>query len=49
MFYIVYFLLGNSPVSEFYVPTFQNTLSVLSSYPSAWEDGTDRVFRIVGI
>jgi hypothetical protein len=26
-----YFLLGNSPVSEFYMPTFRNTLSVPSS------------------
>jgi len=25
------FLLGNSPVSEFHMPTFQNTLSVPSS------------------
>jgi len=28
---IVCFLLGNSPVSEFYMPTFWNTLSVPSS------------------
>jgi len=28
---VVCFLLGNSPVSEFCVPTFQNTLSVPSS------------------
>jgi len=27
----VCFLLGNSPASEFYMPTFQNTLSVPSS------------------
>ena len=25
---VVCFLLGNSPASEFYMPTFQNTLSV---------------------
>jgi len=25
---VVCFLLGDSPASEFYVPTFQNTLSV---------------------
>jgi len=31
MFNVVCFLLGNSPVSEFYMPTFQNTLSVPSS------------------
>ena len=29
--FAVYFLLGNSPASEFYMPTFQNTLSVPSS------------------
>ena len=32
--YVVCFLLGNSPVSEFYMPTFRNTLSVPSSYES---------------
>jgi len=30
-YYLVYFLLGNSPASEFYIPTFRNTLSVPSS------------------
>jgi hypothetical protein len=29
--FVVRFLLGNSPVSEFYMPTFRNTLSVPSS------------------
>jgi len=29
--YVVCFLLGNSPPSEFYMPTFRNTLSVPSS------------------
>jgi len=29
--FVVCFLLGNSPASEFYVPTFWNTLSVPSS------------------
>jgi hypothetical protein len=29
--YVVCFLLGNSPVSEFYMPTFRSTLSVPSS------------------
>ena len=42
---VVCFLLGNSPVSEFYMPTFRNTLSVPSSqagrYLPACEDGTD--------
>jgi len=28
---VVCFLLGNSPASEFYIPTFRNTLSVPSS------------------
>jgi hypothetical protein len=28
---VVFFLLGDSPASEFYIPTFQNTLSVPSS------------------
>ena len=31
LFYLVCFLLGNSPASEFYMPTFRNTLSVPSS------------------
>jgi len=48
-FNVVCFLLGNSPVSEFYVPMFRNTLSVPSSYLPTYEDGTDRVFRNVGI
>ena len=46
---VVCFLLGNSPASEFYMPTFRNTLSVPSSYLPAYEDGTDSVFRSVGI
>jgi len=29
--YVVWFLLGNSPASEFYMPTFRNTVSVPSS------------------
>jgi len=29
--FFVCFLLGNSPASEFYMPTFRNTLSVPSS------------------
>jgi hypothetical protein len=32
--YVVCFLLGNSPSSEFYMPTFRNTLSVPSSQAS---------------
>jgi len=40
--YVVRFLLGNSPASEFYMPTFQNTLSV----PSSW---TYRKFRCRGV
>ena len=45
---VVYFHLGNSPASEFYMPTFRNTLSVPSSWAmsaasTAYEDGTDSV------
>ena len=29
--YVEYFILGNSPASEFYMPTFRNTLSLPSS------------------
>ena len=55
--YAVCFLLGNSKVTEFYIPAFRNTLFHLhrlvgmknSSYLPAYEDGTDRVFRNVGI
>ena len=39
----VCFLPGNSPVSEFYMLTFRNTLSVPSSYLSTYEGGTDSV------
>ena len=42
-FSVVCFLLGNSPASEFYMPTFRNNLSVPSSYLPAYEDGTDSV------
>ena len=42
---VVCFLLGDSPASDLYMPTFRNTLSV----PPAFEDGTDRVFRNIGI
>ena len=38
---VVCFLLGDSPASDLYIPTFRNTLSVLSS--KAFEDGTDSV------
>ena len=40
---VVCFLLGNSPASEFYVPTFWNTVCSID------EDGTVIVFRNVGI
>jgi len=40
--YMLYaFFLDNSPVSEFYMSTFRNTLSVPSSYLPAYEDGTE--------
>ena len=48
--FVVCFLLGNFMASEFYMPTFRNTLSVppslvgRSSYLPAYEDRTDRVF-----
>jgi hypothetical protein len=38
-----------SPCSEFYMPTFRNTLSVSTLYLLAYEDGTDRVFQNVSI
>ena len=41
------FLLGDSPASDLYMQTFRNTLSVPKA--GAFEDGTDRVFRNVGI
>ena len=43
------FLLGDSPASEFYIPTFRITVPVPSSYLPACEDGTDGVFRNVGM
>jgi len=54
---VVCFLLGNSPAYEFYIPTFRNTLFHLhrrvgmdyTSHPRAYEDGTHRVLRNVGI
>jgi hypothetical protein len=51
--YVVCFLLGNSPASEFYMQTFRNTLchlhrQVVLQLP-AYEDGRGRVFRNVGI
>jgi hypothetical protein len=41
---VVYFLLGNSPASEFYMPTFQNTLSVQTTgnYPEENVRHTER-------
>jgi hypothetical protein len=47
---VVCFLLGNTPASKFYVPTFRNTLFHLhrqvrmknSSYVPAYEDGTEK-------
>ena len=47
--YVVCYLLGNSPASEFYMPTFRKTLFHLHRQVPAYEDGTDRVFRNVGI
>ena len=39
--YVVFFHLGDSPASEFYVVTFRNTL--VCSIFKGGEDGTDRV------
>ena len=52
--HVVFFLVGDSPASEFYVPTFWDTLFRLHARckcPTyiAHEDGTDRVFRNVGM
>jgi len=38
MICFVCFLLVNSPVSEFYMPTFQNTMSVPSSKAGSYEE-----------
>ena len=40
---VAFFLLGDYPAPEFYVPTFRNILSVLSSYVvhTTYEDGTE--------
>jgi len=51
IYFVSCFLLGSSPASEFYMPTFRNPLSVPCSlagtyeeYLPAYEDRTDRVF-----
>ena len=55
---VVFFLLGDSPASQFYMPTFRDTLFHLHrqvgactfyTHLPAYEDGTDGVFRNVGI
>jgi len=49
---VLCFLVGNSAASEFYMPTFRNTLFHLNrqvGHLPAYEDGTDGVFRNVGI
>jgi hypothetical protein len=43
----LFFLLGDSPASEFYVPTFRNTIGCVYYRRCTYEDGT--VFRDVGI
>jgi hypothetical protein len=35
---VVYFLLGNFPASEFYMPTLRNTLSVPFSQAGSYEE-----------
>jgi len=50
--YVVCFLLGNPPASEFYMPTFRNTLSVPSLviyHLPTYRGVKDRVFRNVSI
>ena len=49
MWAFVCFLLGNSPASELYIYADVSKHTVPSSYLPAYEDGTDRVFRNVGI
>ena len=39
---VVCFLLSNSPASEFYIPTFRNTLYVPTSQAGRYKDGTYR-------
>jgi hypothetical protein len=54
---VVCFILDNSSASGVYMPTFRNTLFHLHrqvdvnrmTHLPAYEDGTDRVFRNVGI
>jgi hypothetical protein len=54
---VIFFLLGNSPAYEFYMPTFRNTLFRLRrcckqvDLPAykTYENGTDRVIRNVGV
>ena len=41
LLYVICFLLGNSTASEFYVPTFQNALSVPSSQAPVKMEGTE--------
>jgi hypothetical protein len=43
VYFVVWFLPGNSPVYEFCIPTFRNTLSVPSSLAGRYKDGTDSV------
>ena len=42
---VVFFLLGNSPASGVYMPTFRNTVCsvFVGGYLPAYEDGTDSV------
>jgi len=44
--YLVFILLGDTPPSEFYVPTFRNTLKNYSCLKDLWR--WNRVFRNVG-
>ena len=44
---VIFFLLGDSPASEFYVPTFRNTLSDPSSFGGvSRKDNWDEISRV---
>jgi hypothetical protein len=46
--FVVFWMLGGSPASEFYVPTFRNTQFIFIGADTTYEDGTDIVFRNIG-
>ena len=46
LIYVVCYLPGNSPASEFYMPTFRNTLSVPSSQADRYEGSETSAYKI---